>query len=169
MSDPNNSSIPVASHSVQAGNGITRRDFLNEITLGALGITGLGSVAVTYQFFSPNVLFEPPTTFRAGNPDLYPVHSVTFLQDQQVYIVRMPEGFYAISAVCTHLGCVTQWKPDAEMIACPCHGSKFKSDGTKIEGPAPRPLPHFGISMTADGELLVDKLQNIKPGEVLKV
>ncbi len=169
MSDSNNSSIPAAPHSVQVGNGITRRDFLNGITLGALGITGLGSVAVTYQFFSPNVLFEPPTTFRAGNPDLYPVHSVTFLQDQQVYIVRMPEGFYAVSAVCTHLGCVTQWKPDAEMIACPCHGSKFKSDGTKIEGPAPRPLPHFGISMTADGELLVDKLQNIKSGEVLKV
>ena len=152
-----------------AANEITRRDFLNEITLGALGIAGLGSVAVTYQFFSPNVLFEPPTTFRAGNPDLYPLHSVTFLQDQQVYIVRMPEGFYAVSAVCTHLGCVTQWKPDTEMIACPCHGSKFKSDGTKIEGPAPRPLPHFAISLTADGELLVDKLQNIKPAQVLKV
>ena len=97
------------------------------------------------------------------------MHSVTFLQDQQVYIVRMPEGFYAVSAVCTHLGCVTQWKPDAEMIACPCHGSKFKPNGTKIEGPAPRPLPHFGISLTADGELLVDKLQNSKPSQALKV
>ena len=169
MSDTEHSSVTEALRSGQAGNGVTRRDFLNELTLGALGIAGLGSVAVTYQFFSPNVLFEPPTTFRAGSPELYPVHSVTFLQDQQVYIVRMPEGFYAVSAVCTHLGCVTQWKPDAEMIACPCHGSKFKSDGTKIEGPAPRPLPHFGISLTADGELLVDKLQNIKSQQVLKV
>ncbi len=169
MSDTEHSSVTEALRPGQAGNGVTRRDFLNEMTLGALGVAGLGSVAVTYQFFSPNVLFEPPTTFRAGSPDLYPVRSVTFLQDQQVYIVRMPEGFYAVSAVCTHLGCVTQWKPDAEMIACPCHGSKFKSDGTKIEGPAPRPLPHFGISLTADGELLVDKLQNIKSQQVLKV
>jgi cytochrome b6-f complex iron-sulfur subunit len=169
MSDTKRSSVTEALRTGQGENEITRRDFLNEITLGALGIAGLGSAAVTYQFFSPNVLFEPPTTFRAGNPDLYPVYSVTFLQDQQVYIVRMPEGFYAVSAVCTHLGCVTQWKPDAEMIACPCHGSKFKSDGTKIEGPAPRPLPHFAISLTADGELLVDKLQNIKPTQVLKV
>jgi cytochrome b6-f complex iron-sulfur subunit len=170
MSDTkHSSSVTEALRLGQAGNEVSRRDFLNEITLGALGIAGLGSVVVTYQFFSPNVLFEPPTTFRAGSPDLYPVHSVTFLQDQQVYIVRMPEGFYAVSAVCTHLGCVTQWKPDAEMIACPCHGSKFKSDGTKIEGPAPRPLPHFGISLTADGELLVDKLQNIKSQQVLKV
>jgi cytochrome b6-f complex iron-sulfur subunit len=169
MSETKHSSLAGVSLSGDAADAITRRDFLNEITLGALGIAGLGSVAVTYQFFSPNVLFEPPTTFRAGNPDLYPVNSVTFLQDQQVYIVRMPKGFYAVSAVCTHLGCVTQWKSDAEMIACPCHGSKFKSDGTKIEGPAPRPLPHFAISLTADGELLVDKLQNIKPGQVLQV
>ncbi len=169
MSDTKHSLVAETLRPGQGENEITRRDFLNEITLGALGIAGLGSVAVTYQFFSPNVLFEPPTTFRAGNPDLYPVHSVTFLQDQQVYIVRMPEGFYAVSAVCTHLGCVTQWKPDADMIACPCHGSKFKADGTKIEGPAPRPLPHFAILLTADGELLVDKLQSIKRTQVLKV
>ena len=168
MSDANDSSIPELPLSAQAGTAIPRRDFLNEITLGALGVAGLGSVAVTYQFFSPNVLFEQSPTFRAGNPDLYPVHSVTFLQDQQVYIVRVPEGFYAVSAVCTHLGCVTQWKPEAGMIACPCHGSKFQADGAKIEGPAPRPLPHFAISLTADGELLVDKLQNIKPEQVLK-
>ncbi len=169
MSDARSASGAAVPTSTQTANGITRRDFLNEVTMGALGIAGLGSVAVTYQFFSPNVLFEPSTTFRAGNPDLYPVQSVTFLQDRQVYIVRMPEGFYAVSAVCTHLGCITQWKPEADMIACPCHGSKFKPDGMKIEGPAPRPLPHFSISLTADGELLVDKLQIIKPSQVLKV
>ena len=148
---------------------VTRRDFLNQITIGALGVAGFGSVAVTYQYLSPNVLFEAAAQFRAGTPDLYPVHSVTYLQDQQVYIVRMPEGFYAISAVCTHLGCITQWKEEAQMIACPCHGSKFKPDGVKIEGPAPRPLPHFALSLTADGELLVNKLQNVKNTQALKV
>jgi cytochrome b6-f complex iron-sulfur subunit len=169
MSETKQPPFATVHHEGGPGNGITRRDFLNEVTLGALGIAGLGSVAVTYQYFSPNVLFEPPTSFRAGNPDLYPVHSVTILQDQQVYIVRMPEGFYAVSAICTHLGCVTQWKPDTDQIACPCHGSKFKADGTKVEGPAPRPLPHFAISLTADGELFVDKLQTVRSGEILKV
>ena len=149
--------------------GTNRRDFLNEIAFSALGIAAIGSAVVTYRYLSPNVLFEPPTTFRAGSPDLYPVNSVTFLPDQQVYIVRMESGFYAVSAVCTHLGCITQWKPDLNQIACPCHGSKFKPEGTKIEGPAPRPLPHFQISLTLDGELQVDKLETIKPTQVLKV
>ena len=147
----------------------TRREFLNEVAAGALGIAGLGSMVVTYRFLSPNVLFEPPTTFRAGSPDLYPLNSVTFLQEQQVYIVRTDQGFYAVSAVCTHLGCITQWKPELDQIACPCHGSKFRIDGTKIEGPAPRPLPHFSISLTADGELQVDKLEVLALGQVLKV
>jgi cytochrome b6-f complex iron-sulfur subunit len=156
------------SQETQPGN-VSRRDFFNEVAWGALGIAGLGAVVVTYRFLSPNVLFEPSPTFRAGNPDLYPVNSVTYLQDQQVYIIRMAEGFYAVSAVCTHLGCITQWKPDANQIACPCHGSKFRSDGTKIEGPAPRPLPHFSVTLTADGELIVNKLEIVKPNQVLKV
>lgn len=148
---------------------LSRRDFFNEITVAALGVAGLGVAVVTYNYMSPNVLFEPSMVFRAGNPDLYPANSVTYLQDQLVYVVRTVEGFYAVSAVCTHLGCVTQWKPEANQIACPCHGSKFKADGTKIEGPAPRPLPHFAITLTADGELQVDKLQTVKSDQVLKV
>ncbi|MGD0696342.1 MAG: ubiquinol-cytochrome c reductase iron-sulfur subunit [Terriglobia bacterium] len=148
---------------------VSRRDFFNEITLGALGVAGLGAAVVTYNYLSPNVLFEPSMVFRAGNPDLYPVNSVTYLQEQLVYVVRTLNGFYAVSAICTHLGCITQYKPEANMIACPCHGSKFKTDGTKIEGPAPRPLPHFAITLTADGELQVDKLQTVKSDQVLKV
>jgi len=147
----------------------SRRDFLNEVAVGALGIAGLGAVVITYRYLSPNVLFEPSSTFRAGNPDLYPVNSVTYLHEQQVYIVRTEQGFYAVSAVCTHLGCITQWKPDANQIACPCHGSKFRSDGTKIEGPAPRPLPHFSITLTVDGELMVNKLETVKPSQTLRV
>jgi cytochrome b6-f complex iron-sulfur subunit len=169
MSDTKSTPAPDSAHIASRPAEVSRRDFLGEITLGALGVAGLGGAGLTYQYFSPNVLFEPSTTFRAGNPDLYPLNSVTFLQDQQVYIVRTPGGFFAVSAVCTHLGCVTQWKPEANMIACPCHGSKFEPNGKKIEGPAPRPLPHFSVTLTADGELLVDKLQVIKPDQVLSV
>ena len=148
---------------------LARRDFLNEVTFGALAVAGLGSGVVTYQYFSPNVLFEPATRFRAGSPDLYPVGTVIFRQAEQVYIVHTEAGFYAVSAVCTHLGCITQWKPEDDQIACPCHGSKFKRDGKKIEGPAPAPLPHFAISLSADGELVVDKLEIVKADQALRV
>ena len=153
----------------QQGSEVTRRDFFNEITLAALGIAGVGAAVVTYRYLSPNVLFEPPTSFRVGSPDDYPVNSITFIQNQQVYIVHVPEGFYAVSAVCTHLGCITQWKPDDNLIECPCHGSKFKRDGIKVAGPAPRPLPHFSISLTPDGALMVDTQEILKPNQVLKV
>ncbi len=148
---------------------LSRRDFFNEAAIAALGVAGLGAALVTYRYLSPNVLFEPPMAFRAGNPDLYPVNSVTYITDQEVYIVRTGAGFYAVSAVCTHLGCITQWNPGANQIQCPCHGSKFREDGTKVEGPAPRPLPHFAITLTTDGDLRVDKLETIKPDRVLKV
>jgi cytochrome b6-f complex iron-sulfur subunit len=148
---------------------VDRRDFLNEISFGALAVAGLGSGVVSYQYMSPNVLFEPPTKFRAGSPDLYPVDSVTYLQDQLVYIMRSAAGFWAVSAVCTHLGCITAWHPETNLIQCPCHGSKFKQDGVKVAGPAPRPLPHFSVTLSPDGELVVDKLETVQPSQVLKV
>lgn len=155
--------------SKEQSGALNRRDFLNEVAFSALGIAGAGSAVVTYQYLSPNVLFEPPTKFRAGSPDLYPINTVTYLADQQVYVVRTPDGFYAVQAICTHLGCITQWKPEHDRIECPCHGSKFTKLGIKIEGPAPLPLPHYQITLTVDGELQVDKLEVIQPTQVLKV
>jgi len=151
------------------GGEINRRDFLGEVAALALGMTGLGATVVTVKYLSPNVLFEPPTRFRVGSPDDYPVDSVTYIRDQQVYIVRISQGFCAVSAVCTHLGCITEWRSEDRVIACPCHGSRFEKDGTKLAGPAPRPLPHFAIRLTPDGQLMVDKLETINPKEVLKV
>jgi cytochrome b6-f complex iron-sulfur subunit len=148
---------------------VSRREFLNEIAGSALAIAGIGAAVVTVEYSSPNVLFEPPTTFRAGSLDDYPVNSVTYLQDEQVYIVRTEKGLWAMTAVCTHLGCITQWKPESNKIACPCHGSKFGRNGNVEAGPAPRPLPHFAVRLTADGALEVDKLEAVKETEVLKV
>ncbi len=151
------------------GGGISRRDFLNDVAACALGIAAVGAGAVTVKYLSPNVLFEPPTSFRIGTPDNFPVNSVTYFADQQVYIARTSMGFFALSAVCTHLGCITQWKPELDMIACPCHGSRFNKDGTVVHGPAPRALPHFAMRIMPDGDLQVDKLDLVPESQVLKV
>jgi cytochrome b6-f complex iron-sulfur subunit len=164
----NGHDIPAEMRDWDTNSDVSRRDFLNEIIASAFGLAGVGATVLTYQYLSPNALFEPPLTFRAGTPDLYPVNSVTYIAEQAVYIVHVPEGFYAVSAICTHLGCITEWNPDARLIACPCHGSKFRTDGANIEGPAPSPLNHWGITLTPAGELLVNKAVTVTYGQPLK-
>lgn len=149
---------------------MTRRFFFESIGFGAIGIAAIGSVVLTGEYLSPNVVREPPMKFKAGKPEDYPPGSVTLDVDQKVYIVRAKEGnFYALSAVCTHLGCITNWKPDEGIIACPCHGSKFNTDGAKIAGPAPRSLPRFSMVMDDQGQLVVDKSVVVSEESTLKV
>jgi len=162
---PSQSPAPEAPNQTEVG----RRDFFTLVAGGALGVAALGAGVVTVGFVSPNVLFEPPTSFRVGHPDDYPPESVTYFEDQQVYLVRTQEGFYAESAVCTHLGCITRWNPEAGAIQCPCHGSQYQKDGSVVQGPAPRPLPHFAVRLMPDGNLLVDKLEQVARTQVLKV
>jgi len=52
-------------------------------------------------------------------------------------------GVAAIYKVCTHLGCIYTWTPANDRFECPCHGSKYRLDGRRIEAPAPRSLDRF--------------------------
>lgn len=91
-------------------------------------------------------------------------------KEQRVFIVRAKEGyFYALSAVCTHLGCIANWKAEDGIVACPCHGSKFDKEGNVIAGPAPRPLPRFAMSLDDQGTLVVDKAVTVGEESILKV
>jgi cytochrome b6-f complex iron-sulfur subunit len=147
----------------------SRRYFLESVGFGAIGIAVVGGLALTGEYLSPNVLKEPPTKFKAGLPDAYTPGSTTLNIEQKVYIVRSKEGyFYALSAVCTHLGCITNWKSDQGIIACPCHGSKFNIEGIKITGPAPRPLPRFLMTLDDQGQLIVDKSVVVGEDVILK-
>lgn len=148
----------------------SRRHFLEIIGAGAVGVAAVGSAVLTAQYLSPNVLHELPLNFKAGHVEDYPPDSATLIVDQKAYVVRAKEGyFYAMSAVCTHLGCITGWKSNEGIIACPCHGSKFDRQGNVIEGPAPRPLPRFLISLEEGGQLIVDKNTVVSEETVLKV
>lgn len=54
---------------------------------------------------------------------------------------RAPDGeLFAVSQVCTHAGCKVHWNSVETTWDCPCHGSRFRPDGTVVEGPALAPL-----------------------------
>jgi len=149
--------------------GLDRRQFFVRVGLGSLVVAGLGTAVFGYQFLSPNVLYEPSPVVNAGKPESYPPDSVTLDPATGIFVVREVEGFFALSAVCTHLGCLTAWKPDLGIIACPCHGSKFNRDGTKIAGPAPRPLPWLRMWLSDEGDLMVDRSNLIAAREFVRI
>jgi cytochrome b6-f complex iron-sulfur subunit len=94
---------------------------------------------------------------------------VRFNKEKKAYVIGTSSGVYALSAVCTHLGCITRYKSDERAIACPCHGSRFDVEGNVIHGPAPRPLPWLDVTEDASGNLVVDTGIVIPRGKVFKV
>ena len=146
----------------------SRRDFFTRLGWGGFGIfAGLGFIGFIRSAF-PRVHFQPPSTFKAGLLSDYAIGEVSekYKQEYRVWIVREEEGIYAIFAKCTHLGCTPRWLATEDKFKCPCHGSGFYKDGLNFEGPAPRPLDRFEISLAEDGQLVVDKSRSfrMKPG-----
>ncbi len=151
------------------GNEFNRRAFFVKLGLGSLSVATAGTAVFAYQFLAPNVLFEPSPIVNAGKPESYPVDSVTLDANTGIYLIHAKEGFFSLSAVCTHLGCLTAWKPELGIIACPCHGSKFHREGDKIEGPAPKPLPWLRTWVSDEGDLMVDRSTIIRPMQFVRV
>ena len=145
-----------------------RRSFFSWMTLAWTAFTAsmLAAATATTRFMFPNVLFEPPPTFKAGFPNEIQVGQVDerFKQKFAVWLVRTAfdqwanaSGIFALSTVCTHLGCTPNWLEAEQKFKCPCHGSGYYKTGVNFEGPTPRPLERFAISLADDGQILVDK------------
>lgn len=141
------------------GNLWTRRKFLG--TLSWLSFLGAVQVALLafVRFMYPRVLFEPSPLFTAGYPNEYQVGEVSerFKDSHRVWIVREEKGFYAILAICTHLGCTPKWLKSEDKFKCPCHGSGFDRRAVNFEGPAPRPMERLKITLAENGQLLIDR------------
>ena len=146
----------------------SRRHFVL-VGMSSLALAGVGGCLAGYEYLSPNVLYEPSPVVNAGKPDSYPADSVSLDPQSGIYLIHAAEGFYALASICTHLGCMTAWKPELNMIACPCHGSRFTREGIKIAGPAPRPLPWLKVSMSDEGELMVDRSIVVSPRTYVRV
>lgn len=140
---------------------LERRSFISWLTVGWVSFAAAsgGFLAMIVRFLFPNVLFEPPQSFKVGFPSDFQLNEVDerFKQAQAVWIVRTIDGLYALSTVCTHLGCTPNWLITDNKFKCPCHGSGFRKSGINFEGPAPRPLERYKIFLAEDGQIIIDK------------
>jgi Rieske Fe-S protein len=72
-----------------------------------------------------------------------PAEGALVLPQHRLAVVREAGDFFALDLTCTHLGCTV--KATEQGFACPCHGSRFGSDGNVVKGPAPRPLRRLSL------------------------
>lgn len=126
--------------------------FLAAMLFAGLGVLRLPKAAV---LASPAKKFSValPDSLAAGEAFVPPGRSVAVFRDQ--------EGVYAVSLICTHLGCIV--KPGQSGFECPCHGSQFAADGSVLRGPAPKALPWLAVSVRG-GECVVDESAIIPAG-----
>lgn len=146
--------------------GLDRKGFIGWLAAGWIAFAAAtgGFFTMMIRFLFPNVLFEPPQSFKIGFPDDFTVDTVDtrFKKKHAVWIVRTEKGIYALSTVCTHLGCTPNWLNTEQKFKCPCHGSGFRMTGINFEGPAPRPLERFKVSRAEDGQIIVDKTKKFQ-------
>ncbi len=159
---------------------LNRREFFSYLTVGWIALTGaiagLASLAFRYSF--PNVNFEPVMDFIAGNKEEYEVGvDERWKNLYGVWMVKQEGKLFALSNICTHLGCIPNWLPAEKKFKCPCHGSGYYTSGVNFEGPAPRPLERYEIKLNESGKIVVNKNKVFryekgewsKPGSYLSV
>jgi cytochrome b6-f complex iron-sulfur subunit len=148
---------------------VTRRSFMMSwagAAWGTFALAGGVGTGAMLRFMLPNVLFEPPQVYKAGKLEDYEFDKPDerFKQDKKTWIVKLSKDFdgkkklVALDTTCTHLGCTPNVLFSEQKIKCPCHGSGFRFNGINFEGPTPRPLERYGVSVDPiDGQIVIDK------------
>lgn len=131
-----------------------RRNFLNAC-LGASLLTGAG-----VTLYGIGRYLWPPKEEGGGGQDkivvasaaeLAPGRSKIFKFQGRPYIAVNYKGVItALSAVCTHLGCIVIWEEDKSRLYCPCHAAIFDTNGNVRGGPAPKPLASLKVEVVKD-------------------
>jgi len=147
---------------------LTRRSFMGWGIAVFMGIASLATFLFTLMRMPfPSLLPGKSGRFKIGFKNEFSSGTIKYFDNDQVYAFADAEGIYAISAVCTHLGCVVNKEKDG--FVCPCHGSRYGLDGKIEQGAAPKDLPWYKISLLPSGQLQVDKKRIVKRGVKFRI
>lgn len=139
-----------------------RRDFLGMAALWSTASALFLAILGMARLPRAAVLPSPSKKFRVTLPESMALGTAYIPPGRSVAIVRDLEGVFAVSTICTHLGCIV--KQAADGFHCPCHGSAFAPDGTVVKGPAPKALPWLEVTATGGGTFVVDEGRIVPPG-----
>ena len=137
-----------------------RRHFLDYL-LGTSVVATLGAILYPiFQFMSPpRVIESTESSVVAAKLSDVPANSGKIFKfgSKPGIIVRTESGeLKACSAICTHLECIVQYRPDIKHIWCACHNGHYSVDGKNISGPPPRPLEEYKVNMRGE-DIVVSK------------
>lgn len=144
----------------------TRRDFLGLAAVWSAVAAFVMAMLGALRLPMPSVFPESNAQVKLGRPASFAKGSATYFAQQRLWLFRDEGGFRAISSVCPHLGCIAERKQDGR-FDCPCHGSKFAADGRILGGPAPKGLTWVQLTVSPEGQLVADTLQEVPQGTVL--
>lgn len=138
----------------RAATGLTRRQ-----VLGVSVVAGGGVVAASFpmlRYLSPAAGrgAEGRAEIPADQLGLWSADRV-LVRGRPGFVVRTPDQIYAVSGVCTHLGCIVKWQRSRRVFFCPCHGGRFAPNGRVLGGPPPAPLPRFDVALFR-GKIVVE-------------
>lgn len=119
-----------------------RRGFLRGLILLLL------SALAGWKFLTPKLVAEKPR-LRVDKREI-PAHGALVYSESRCAVLQEEGRIYALSLVCTHLGCTVN--VTAGDLVCPCHGSAFDRHGRVLQGPADRPLR--SLSIEEDGDFI---------------
>ena len=144
-----------------------RRDFLGLAALGSAGAALLFGLVGMLRLPKAAVLPSPSKKFRVTLPETLGERAPFVPSGRSVAVVREGGAVYAVSTICTHLGCIVKSTPEG--FQCPCHGSRFALDGSVVKGPAPQSLPWLSIQQIDASTYLVDEGAVVPQGSKVEV
>lgn len=135
---------------LEQGDTEGRRGFLKLLFFAVIGITAGAVVYPIIRYLSPISREKAVEKVEIGKDEV-PAGKAKFFtyKGNPAVIIHTKAGFTALSAVCTHLGCIVRWQEDKGEFLCPCHAGRFDATGKVISGPPPKPLPQIAIVETA--------------------